>query len=100
MQKADGRPLLGVLFAAIRSEIEGEHALGTPRTFEDLRMAQRANGIVVSGAEVLLHARARKLVILRPAFVSPRAVDELYEIVHFAPGNRIYEIVFGRFSVL
>ena len=55
-----GSPSFGVglarLFAAVVGEIEGEDALEVAGPFEDFRMAQGADGVVVSGTPMLLHA--------------------------------------------
>jgi hypothetical protein len=73
-------------FAAILSEIESHDACLIARSFEHLRVAQRADRIMVTSAPVLLHAPARKLVILRAVFALSGPVDQLDEVVHFAIG--------------
>ena len=49
------------LFAAVVGEAEGEDAFVIRWTLKHFRMAQGANGVVVAGASVLLHAGDRRL---------------------------------------
>lgn len=49
------------LFAAVVGEVEGEDAFVIRWTLKHFRMAQGANGVVVVGASVLLHAGDRRL---------------------------------------
>src|SRR5215472_6855542 len=51
-------------------------------------MPQRAHRVVVSSAPVILHRKTRELVVLRVAFVVPRAVDEVHDVVALTVGGR------------
>src|SRR5580704_8797288 len=77
-----------VLFTAILGQIEGEDAFVIRRALEHFRMAQGANGIVIAGAPVLLHAGAREVVILRMALVVPGAVDQVHDVVNITIADR------------
>jgi hypothetical protein len=50
-----------VLFATVTVEIEREDAFVIGGALKHFRMAQGANGVVVAGASVLLHAGDRRL---------------------------------------
>jgi hypothetical protein len=56
-------------------------------------VSQRASGIVVSGAPMLLHAEARELVILGMAFVALCAVDQMNDVVDFAIGGSAEQLL-------
>src|SRR6266536_387828 len=74
------------LFPAVPVEIEGEDALVIRGALEDFAMTQGAPRVVISGAPVLLHARTRKLVVLRVPFVILRAIDQLDDVVDLPLG--------------
>ena len=62
-----------------------EH-LRAGRALQHLGMAQRAHGVVVAGAPVLLHGPAGELVILATALVALRAIDQLDDVVDLVVG--------------
>jgi len=75
------------LFAAVVGEVEGEDSFVIRGTLKRSRMAQRANGAVIAGAPVLLHAGAREVVVLRVA-VSPAVSKSCRGGRSAAPGRR------------
>src|SRR5438105_12928640 len=79
-------------FAAVVGEIENEYAIDALRALEDLRMAQRADRVMIPGAPMVLHARARELIILRFTFVSLRAVNQLDEVVDLLSCGRLQDL--------
>jgi hypothetical protein len=58
------------------------------RALNYLLMPQRAHRVVVSSAPVILHRKRRELVVLRVAFVVPRAVDEVHDVVDLTVSGR------------
>jgi hypothetical protein len=82
------------LFAAVDGEIEGEDALGVLRPLEDLRLAERADGVVIARAPVFFHALPGELVVLRATFVALRPVYEMNQVVDFAIRFRMKNPVF------
>jgi hypothetical protein len=56
------------------------------RALKYLLMPQRAHRVVVSSAPVILHRKTRE--VLRVAFVVPRAVDEVHDVVDLTVGGR------------
>jgi hypothetical protein len=76
------------LFATVTAKIEGEDALVIYGALEHFRMAQGANGVVIAGALVLLHAGAREFVILRMPLVVFGVIDELHDVVDLVIGSR------------
>src|SRR4026208_282069 len=69
--------------AILCSEIEGKDPIHSVWALQHLRMAKRANRIVVAGLPVFLHRTAGKLVILGATFIILGVVDELNKIVDF-----------------
>src|ERR1700731_730951 len=69
--------------AILRGEIEGKDPIRSVRALQHLRMAKRANRIVVARLPVFLHRAAGKLVIFGATFIILGVVDELYKIVDF-----------------
>src|SRR3989442_15988395 len=59
---------------------------------EHFRVAQGTNGVVIAGAPGLLHAGARKLIILRMALVVLAAVDQLHDVVDLVIGGRSQQL--------
>jgi hypothetical protein len=51
-------------FPSVAVEIEREYAFMVCRPLQDFGMAQRAHGVVITGAPVLAHARTRELEVL------------------------------------
>jgi hypothetical protein len=52
-------------------------------------MAERAHRIVITGAPMILHRQARKLVVLRVAFVVLRPIDQMDDVVDFVAGGGV-----------
>src|SRR5882757_258985 len=69
-----GRP--AGLFAAVPLQVEDHHALVVGRPLQQVRMAQGADRVVVSGAPVGLHAGAREFIVLRVALGRAGPVDQ------------------------
>src|SRR5580692_1710274 len=84
-----------VLCTAVVGEVEGEDAFAIRGAFKNFRMAERANGIMMTGAPVLPHAGAREVVILRMALVVSGAVDEVHDVVDLMIADRPEELCFG-----
>jgi len=55
-------------------------------------MAQRADGIVVTRAPVILHRQPGKFVILGVTFVVPSPVDQLDDVVSLVAGDRLQDV--------
>ena len=79
-------------FATVAFEIEREDAVETCGASEDLGMAQRADGIVVTRAPVILHRQPGKFVILGVTFVVPSPVDQLDDVVSLVAGDRLQDV--------
>src|SRR5580704_8512860 len=77
------------LFAVVVGEVEGEDAFMMSGALKHFRMAQRANGVAIAGAPVLLHAGARKIVVLRLALVVLGAVDQVHDVVDLMIAKRL-----------
>ena len=75
------------LFATVVLEIERGDAVRTRRAGQHLGMPERAQGIVIAGAPMVLHGQTGKLVVLGVAFVVPRAIDQVDEAVHLVGGS-------------
>src|SRR5215469_3563268 len=69
--------------ALLRRQVKGEDAVQLFWALQHLREAERTRCIVVASLPVFFHRPARKLVMHRGSFVSPRAVDELDDVVDF-----------------
>src|SRR6478735_2448224 len=69
------------------SEIEGKDPIRSVRALQHLRIAKRANCIVVAGRPMFDHRAAGKLVIFGVTFIILGAVDELYKIIDFIVGE-------------
>ena len=67
---------------------DATRTLRHPEVLERLGMAERAHGIVVAGAPMLLHGQPGKLVILRVAFVVPSSFFGETQMVDFARVSR------------
>ena len=85
-------PVIGMtrlvrLFATILLKIEGGDAVRPGRALQHLGVAQRAHGVVVAGAPMILHRQAGKLVVLRVAFVVLRAIDQVHDVVDVVIGD-------------
>src|SRR3977135_1237320 len=90
-----------VSFAASVGEVEGEHTFQMARPLKHLLMPQRANGVVVSSAPVILHRETGELVVLRVAFVVLRAVDEVHDVVDIRVGGRPEKLrLLARFQIV
>src|SRR5882672_5719444 len=90
-----------VSFAASVGEVEGEHTFQVARPLKHLLMPQRANGVVVSCAPVILHRETRELAVLRVAFVVLRAVDEVHDVVDLMVGGRAEHLrLLARFQIV
>ena len=63
------------LLATILLKIERGHAVRTGRASQHFGMTKGAQRIVITGAPMILHREAGKLVVLGVAFVVPRAID-------------------------
>ena len=81
--------MVQALEPCVRREIEREDAVGGIRPFQNLGMAESANGVVKTCGPMVFHAAARELEILGLAFVVLRPVDKLDDIVDLATGFRI-----------
>ena len=57
-------------------------------------MAQRAHGVAVPRAPMLRHRQPGELIVFRIAFVAPRAIDEMHEVVGVALSHRGQELGF------
>src|ERR1700722_12691584 len=88
------------LFAAVTREIEGEDAFAVGGALEDFRMAQGANGVVIAGTPVLLHAGAREVVVLRVALVIPGAIDQVHDVVDLVIALRPEQLRLGAVAQL
>src|SRR6516225_7005310 len=82
----------GGSFAAVMCKVEGENPFEVGRPFQHLGMPQRAHGILVAGAPMLLHRQARELVVLRVALVMLRAIDQMDDAVGLVVGNAAQEL--------
>src|SRR6476659_687743 len=69
--------------AILFGEIEGKDPIHSVWALQHLRIAKRANCIVVAGRPMFDHRAAGKLVIFGVTFIIFGAVDELYKIVDF-----------------
>src|ERR1700730_13828530 len=76
------------LFATILLKIERGDAVRTGRAGQHLGMTKGAQRIVITGAPMILHREAGKLVVLGVAFVVPRAIDQVDETVDIVRGSR------------
>src|SRR3977135_2062230 len=98
LDDARSRP---ISFAASLGEVEGEHTFQMARPLKHLLMPQRAHRVVVSSAPVILHRETRELVVLRLAFVVPRAVDEVHDVVDLMVGGRAENLrLLARFQIV
>jgi hypothetical protein len=50
-------------------------------------MAQRPSGVAIARSPTLLHAEARKLVVLGMALISLRAIDQMNDVADRAVGG-------------
>ena len=73
--------------------VEGANAFQLVRTLQHFRMAQRANGILVTSLPVFFHGPARELVVLRMALVVLAAVDQMIRTTNFFLPLRIQDAV-------
>lgn len=55
-------------------------------------MAQRADGIVIARAPMILHRQAGEFVILRVALVIPGPIDQVDDVVDLFTGDRFQEL--------
>src|SRR4051812_47224055 len=76
------------LFAAVFSKIKGLDAFDGCWALQHRWVAQRAHGIVITGAPVLVHREARELVILCVDLEMLRAVDQVDNAIDLLIGDR------------
>ena len=55
-------------------------------------MAQRADGVVVARAPMVLHRQPGKLVVFRVTFVVPSPVDQVDDVVDLVTGDRLQDL--------
>src|SRR6187397_903079 len=67
--------------ATVALKIEREHAVKACGASKNLGMAQRADGVMVARAPMVLHRQPGKLVVFRVTFVVLRPVDQLDDVV-------------------
>jgi hypothetical protein len=75
-----------LLFTSVYGEIERKDTVMIGRPLEYFGMAQGADGVVITGAPMLLHAGTRELIVLRRALVVLGAIDQLHNIVGLPVG--------------
>src|SRR6185312_12179751 len=69
------------LLTSVHGEVESKDAFLVCRLLEHFGMAQGTDRVVIPSAPVLLHARARELIILRRPLIILGAVVEVDDIV-------------------
>src|ERR1700756_112415 len=86
---ASWRFVLTFSFAAVPFEIECEDAVRRRGTSQRLGVPQRPDGVVISGAPMVLHRKTGKLVVFRVILVVLRAIDQLNDVVDLVAGDRL-----------
>src|SRR5581483_9535891 len=88
-------------FPAIAFEIEGEDAVCARRASQHLRMAQRAQGVMVACTPVILHRQTRELVVLGMPLVVLRPVDQVDDVVDLLTRHRLQDLqVLGLIDIV
>src|SRR5262249_25978987 len=75
-------------------KIESTNALHPIGKLQNLTMAERPNGVVVSGAPMLLHRPARELKIFDDAFIALAVVNQLNDVT-----NLVISLLFKSFHI-
>src|SRR5262249_47366600 len=76
------------------AEVKRRNAGPVRRTLQCLRMAQRADSVVVTGPPVVAHAQRRKFVVLGLFFVALGPIDQVDNTIDLAIGERAQEPAF------
>src|SRR5260221_7804271 len=87
----------GLISVAASCEVESDEGL-LGGSLQNLVMAERVDGVVVTCSPMILHGLPRELVVLGITLVAARAIDQVDDVVHSAPGDRGEEL--GVFALL